>query len=99
LNCQPVSPASSPTKPQSVYAIALRKDYRQFVEQGIGMDKQPHLVGGGLIRSLGGWSKVKALRRIGIKEKADARILETGAFISISVATGGLWHGTDRQLP
>ncbi len=49
-----------------------RKFYRDFMEQGISMGKQPHLVGGGLIRSLGGWSEVKALRRIGIREKADA---------------------------
>jgi putative transposase len=46
------------------------------------MGKQPHLVGGGLIRSLGGWSEVKALRRIGIREKADARILGCGSFVS-----------------
>ena len=33
------------------------------------------MVGGGLIRSLGGWSVVKSLRKSGIFEKGDERIL------------------------
>jgi hypothetical protein len=58
-----------------------RKGYRQFVEKGIPLGRQPDLVGGGLIRSAGGWSEVKALRRIGQMEKTDTRILGTGAFV------------------
>ena len=38
--------------------------------------------GGGLIRSLGGWSIVKAMRNSGLKEKSDARILGSGAFVT-----------------
>jgi REP element-mobilizing transposase RayT len=57
-----------------------RQVYQQFVQQGIALGRQPHLVGGGLIRSAGGWSEVKALRRIGLQSKADARILGSGAF-------------------
>lgn len=30
-------------------------------------------VGGGLIRSQGGWSAVKAIRRLGVREKLDER--------------------------
>ncbi len=59
-----------------------RQNYRCFVEKGVAMGRQPHLVGGGLVRSAGGWSEVKALRRIGLKEKADDRILGGGAFVS-----------------
>jgi len=59
-----------------------RQVYRQFVEEGIALGRQPHLVGGGLIRSAGGWSEVKALRRIGTQEKADERILGSGPFVA-----------------
>ncbi len=39
------------------------------------------LVGGGLIRSVGGWSSVKAMRRLGVREKSDERILGSGEFV------------------
>ena len=39
------------------------------------------VVGGGLIRSNGGWSAVNAMRRLGMREKADARILVSGEFV------------------
>jgi REP element-mobilizing transposase RayT len=58
-----------------------RQVYKQYVEHGIALGSQPHLVGGGLIRSAGGWSEVKALRRIGMQEKADERILGSGQFV------------------
>jgi REP-associated tyrosine transposase len=38
-------------------------------------------VGGGLIRSQGGWSSVKALRKIGAYMKGDERILGSGDFV------------------
>lgn len=58
-----------------------RQGYRQFVKMGIALGRQPHLVGGGLIRSAGSWSEVKTLRRIGLQEKADERILGSGSFV------------------
>ena len=39
------------------------------------------MVGGGLVRSLGGWSGVKALRGRGEKQEFDARILGDGDFV------------------
>jgi len=39
------------------------------------------LVGGGLIRSMGGWSAVLASRRRGQREAADQRILGDGDFV------------------
>jgi hypothetical protein len=36
---------------------------------------------GGLIRSYGGWSAVKAMRRLGVREKSDERILGKGQFV------------------
>ena len=58
-----------------------RHMYQQFIAKGVSLGRQPHLVGGGLIRSAGGWSAVKALRRIGQCEKYDERILGSGDFV------------------
>ena len=56
--------------------------YREFVENGIPQGQRPELVGGGLIRSLGGWSAVKSIRRSGVEEKGDARILGASEFVN-----------------
>jgi len=58
-----------------------KKAYRQFVKEGIGQGRRPDLTGGGLIRSKGGWSEVKAMRRSGVREKSDERILGSGKFV------------------
>jgi putative transposase len=55
--------------------------YEQFVSEGISFGKRPELVGGGLIRSLGGWSAVLALRKKDIREAYDERILGSGDFV------------------
>ena len=39
-----------------------RKSYLLYVKKGIDQGRRPELVGGGLVRSLGGWSAVKKLR-------------------------------------
>jgi putative transposase len=41
-----------------------RNTYLQFVAQGVDQGTRPELVGGGLIRSMGGWFEVVALRRM-----------------------------------
>jgi REP element-mobilizing transposase RayT len=55
--------------------------YRNYVEKGIAKGRRPELVGGGLIRSLGGWSAVKVLRRSGDRQLSDDRILGSGEFV------------------
>ena len=55
--------------------------YRAYVQEGVGQGHRPQLVGGGLIRSAGGWSAVKAQRREGIGEKGDERILGSSDFV------------------
>ena len=55
--------------------------YRKFVKKGIEEGRRPDLVGGGLVRSLGGWSAVKAIRRSGGRELSDDRILGSGEFV------------------
>jgi putative transposase len=59
-------------------AIAAYEDY---VREGIEKGRRPELVGGGLIRSLGGWSEVLSLRRKGERTVSDERILGSGEFI------------------
>ena len=58
-----------------------RRAYWEFVREGIALGRRPELVGGGLIRSVGGWSEVFSLRRQGVRERTDERILGSGDFV------------------
>lgn len=58
-----------------------KKQYQQFVRKGVDLGPQPDLVGGGLVRSLGGWAAVKSLRRQNVKEMGDERVLGSGKFV------------------
>ncbi len=59
---------------------SARRAYRAYVEKGIAQGRRLELVGGGLIRSAGGWSAVKAMRRAKDHMKSDERILGDGEF-------------------
>ena len=67
------------------YFGTRRKDamvrYESFVRDGISQGRRPELVGGGLIRSLGGWSQVLSLRRKGVRVASDDRVLGSGEFL------------------
>lgn len=59
-----------------------RKEYKFYIKEGVALGRRPELVGGGLIRSLGGWDKLKEMRlnrheRI----KSDQRILGESDFV------------------
>jgi len=56
--------------------------YAAFVGAGAGQGRRPELVGGGLVRSLGGWAQVLSLRRTGATVAADARVLGRGDFVT-----------------
>lgn len=58
-----------------------RTMYRVFVEKGILDGKRPDLTGGGLLRSTGGWTVLKGLRKVGIRVKGDERILGDSDFV------------------
>lgn len=58
-----------------------RRRYREFVEEGIERGKRPDLTGGGLIRSMGGWEKVKDSISAGKRVKGDERILGESGFV------------------
>ncbi|MDY7031439.1 MAG: transposase [Thermodesulfobacteriota bacterium] len=59
-----------------------RKMYLTYVWKGIQEGQRYDLIGGGLIRSAGGWSRVKALRKRGDRLKGDERILGDSSFVS-----------------
>jgi len=58
-----------------------RRLYGKFVKKGVSVGKRPELVGGGLIRSLGGWVPAKTLRGAKDRIKGDERILGDGNFV------------------
>ena len=66
---------------------ALRA-YRAFLRDGLSQGRRPELVGGGLIRSLGGWAEVRAMRRRAERVRTDPRVLGTGAFVDRLLAAG-----------
>jgi len=59
-----------------------RKAYENYLNEEMGMDRESELLGGGLIRSSGGWSKVLTMRKQGLQEVGDERILGSGEFVT-----------------
>jgi putative transposase len=58
------------------------RSYREFMEEGKGQGKREDLVGGGLIRSVGGWSRVLGLRDRREDMAHDPRVLGGGDFVA-----------------
>ena len=67
------------------------KRYAAFIEEGVSRGKREDLVGGGLLRSVGGWSEVVSLRRRRVGMASDERILGSGEFVERVIAE------TERQ--
>ena len=59
-----------------------RANYLKFLAQGADQGRRDDLEGGGLIRSMGGWSAVKSNRLQHIETNGDERILGSGAFVT-----------------
>jgi hypothetical protein len=72
------------------------KAYLRFVEEGKDQGRRPELVGGGLIRSMGGWSQVLSLRGRDEVPEHDARILGSGDFVADMLREAE--RGLRRQL-
>jgi hypothetical protein len=59
-----------------------RKEYLAHIEAGVEQERRRDLVGGGLVRSLGGWAEVEKLRLRGQDHiKSDERILGDSDFV------------------
>jgi len=63
-----------------------RQKYSAFVAEGLEQGKRPELVGGGLIRSSGGWAQVKLQPKSMLQHKSDERILGDGDFVESVLA-------------
>ena len=61
---------------------SARKQYLAYVESGMNQGRRPELVGGGLIRSLGGWHEFKKSQGRFVRLKSDQRILGESEFVS-----------------
>ena len=58
-----------------------REEYLKFIIKGKNQGRRPELVGGGLLRSVGGWSALKTMRSSNVRVKGDERILGTSEFV------------------
>jgi putative transposase len=69
---------------------SAKKAYHSYIEEGFNQGRREELIGGGLIRSLGGWSEVKKLRS---KSKthmmSDERILGDSDFVDSVLSEAG----------
>ncbi len=72
--------------------LAIQR-YEAFVREGLARGRRPELVGGGLIRSLGGWAQVLSLRRKGSGMASDTRILGSGDFVETLLAEAARFLG------
>jgi putative transposase len=64
------------------WIVSAREAYRKYVELGMDRGRRSDLVGGGLVRSAGGWAAVKALSKDGKLSKSDERILGDSDFVA-----------------
>jgi hypothetical protein len=65
----------------SKYARARRR-YQEYMTSGVAQGRRPELVGGGMVRSAGGWAAFKKLRLRGMDRiKGDQRILGDSDFV------------------
>jgi len=62
-------------------AAPARRRYREYVNKGMDLGRRPELIGGGLVRSSGGWAAVRSMRKAGHFLKSDERILGSSDFV------------------
>jgi REP element-mobilizing transposase RayT len=70
--------------------VRARRAYRAFVAAGVSHGRRPEYQGGGLVRSVGGWAELVALRRAKEAVAGDARVLGSGDFVE------RLWREANR---
>jgi putative transposase len=59
-----------------------RRNYHEYVRKRMVLGRRPDLVGGGLLRSSGGWGVLKAMSKARIHLKGDERILGDSEFVN-----------------
>ena len=68
---------------------SAKRQYLQYVKNGADQGRRPDLVGGGLIRSFGGWEEFKTARRLGLRIMGDERILGGDDFVKTILKKAG----------
>jgi len=58
-----------------------RTAYVSYVSEGLERGRRPELMGGGLLRSAGGWKGLEELHKSGERVRADERILGRSEFV------------------
>jgi hypothetical protein len=71
-------------------AGTARRRYREFIAQGLGERDPDALLGGGLVRSYGGWEGLKRLRKEHVRCIGDERILGESDFVERALAQNNL---------
>ena len=66
-----------------------RRAYRKYIVEGLSQGRRPELVGGGVVRSYGGWSAVLSLRKTPERVSGDQRILGTEEFVERVLSESG----------
>jgi REP element-mobilizing transposase RayT len=66
-----------------------RKAYEQFVAKGVEQGRRSELTGGGLLRSVGGWTALASLRKGSDWVKSDERILGDSDFVTMVLRYAG----------
>lgn len=72
-----------------------RRAYASYVQEGIGRGQRKELTGGGLIRSLGGWTEVRDALKGGGHIMSDERILGDSDFVDSVMKRSG--QGYERR--
>lgn len=65
----------------SLDLVLSRQRYECYVAEGVTTGKRPDLIGGGLLRSSGGWEHIRVASRFGEHLKSDERILGDSDFV------------------
>ena len=60
---------------------AARSHYRRYVAAGVPLGRRPELIGGGLVRSVGGWEAAREVRRGREAFVSDERVLGSSKFV------------------
>ena len=63
-----------------------RKEYESFVKTGLTQGRKEELTGGGLIRSLGGWTDAREVLKSGVHIMSDERILGDSEFVDAVIS-------------
>ena len=75
-----------------------RRGYSSFVKKGLTQGRREELTGGGLIRSLGGWTEARVVLKGGVHIMSDERILGNSEFVDSVISQSQEHYERRHQL-